>query len=204
MFPAELLFGYISAVTILVIMPGVDSLLTITMTKTLNWKAGLLVATGNLIAGVSLTITSALLIAGFLSLNETLNTAIQVASSLYLLRMGWQIFNTEPNMQKGSLSIKKTKIITTSIMSNLSNPKALTFFLFLIPQFVTTSTPIGMLQQALILGFILNVIGFFYLSFLALLSSKIKMSFMQGAYTNKIIGILFVVIAFYLLYLRFI
>ncbi|AGH81162.1 lysine exporter protein LysE/YggA [Psychromonas sp. CNPT3] len=203
MFPLELLFSYITAVTILVMMPGVDSLLTITMTKTLNWKAGILVAVGNLIGGLSLTIVSSLLIAGFLSMNETVNTFIQVASSLYLLRMGWQIYHSEPCTPKGHISIKKSKIVTTAIMSNLSNPKALTFFLFLIPQFVTTTSSTGMLQQALVLGFILNVIGFCYLSSLALLASKIKMSFMQSAHTNKIIGILFASIAFYLLYLRF-
>lgn len=203
MFSPELLISYVTAVSILVIMPGVDSLLTVTMTKTINWRAGVLVAIGNGISGVTLTIISALLIAGFLSLNETVNTLIQTLSSLYLLRMGWQIFHTEPSVEEGECKIQSSKIISTALVSNLSNPKAITFFLLLIPQFVTATTSIDKLQQSLTLGLILNAIGFIYLTSLALLASKLKMSFMKGRHTNHVIGVLFAFIALYMLYLRF-
>ncbi len=150
---------FVAAVLILLIVPGPDMVYCIATGISHGAKGALLAAVGIGVGGLFLTVVTTFIV--FLSDEYNPNTFsfLQIFGSLYLLYLGVTILIFNPDT--GKEVRKKTashSIFLRGIITNISNPKALVFFISFIPQFIPTHAQAPHLV-ALTLGAILCAIG---------------------------------------------
>ncbi len=88
-------------------------------------------------------------------------------------------------------------------MSNLLNPKALVFFVMFLPQFVSSNITASSGEQMLALGLLLNVLGLSFNLLLVGLAGTLVRGLLENekfrTYQHKLMGLVFVILALWML-----
>ncbi len=155
----DMLPQFVVAVLALLIVPGPDMVFCIATGSSHGAKGALFAATGVGVGGMFLTVITTFII--FLSndYNPNVFAFLQIFGSIYLLYLGITILISKNDT--GEDVRKKTanySIFLRGVITNISNPKALVFFVSFIPQFIPSHAQAPHLL-ALILGTILCAIG---------------------------------------------
>ncbi|WP_102692070.1 LysE family translocator [Rummeliibacillus pycnus] len=194
-----------TAVALLIVMvPGVDSLLVLKNTMVHGKKAGYFTMIGIIF---SLFIWTALAVFGLATLvskSMLLFNIVKYAGAAYLVWLGIQswraraqnmeLHNPEPNDESKDKN-SSFNCLTQGITTDLLNPKTLLLYVTLMPQFIDPSANINM--QLILLAFILVILSIVWLTIVILVINIIRKWFMkptvQAAF-NKTTGIVLVLI----------
>lgn len=194
-----------TAVALLIVMvPGVDSLLVLKNTMVHGKKAGYFTMIGIIFALFIWTALAVFGLATLVSKSMLLFNIVKYAGAAYLVWLGIQswraraqnmeLHNTEPNDESKDKN-SSFNCLTQGITTDLLNPKTLLLYVTLMPQFIDPSANINM--QLILLAFILVILSIVWLTIVILVINIIRKWFMkptvQAAF-NKTTGIVLVLI----------
>ncbi|WP_100751635.1 LysE family translocator [Vibrio salilacus] len=196
---------YLTAVVALLLLPGPDMLLIASSSMSYGKKVGIFASLGNATSGIILTLLAALGVSALIAMSPIALKVLHFLGGAYLLKMGWDCVRASaadaPDLGEGS------KVATTfyqrALVSNLLNPKALVFFVMFLPQFVSSNINATSGEQMLVLGLLLNVLGLLFNLLLVALVGTIGKPLLENAnfraYQHKFMGLVFVVLAIWML-----
>lgn len=177
---------FILSVIALLLAPGPDMVLISSLSINKGRAAGLWACLGNMTSGVLLTIATALGVAGVIKELPYSFEAMRVMGGCYLLYLAWTGLKEISLDQKGKgQSGNAWSCYKTAVVNNLVNPKALLFFMMFLPQFVSPNIDASPREQLLLLGLILNVMGFLFNVSLVVLLSKVVDALMKNTVSIK-------------------
>lgn len=169
----EILFYYIFACFILVIVPGPTVSLIIANTLSSGTRAGILNVIGTQIGLIIMIGSLALGFEAISSQLEWLLNVIRIIGAIYLIWLGYKIFNSK------SLVIEKLdkkqsdhEFIIQGFFVIWSNPKAFLFLGAFIPQFLNDQQSAGF--QIFYLGLLFMLIGTIFDSVYAIVFGKFR------------------------------
>lgn len=155
----EILPQFIIAVTVLLVIPGPDMAYCVASGISHGARGALSAAVGVGVGGLVLSLCVALIIFFAGSYDLKFFNFLQVLGSLYLLYLGVSILTAKPDLNRAeSKSVAQYNIFLRGMVTNLSNPKALVFFVSFIPQFIPLEAQ-SPHWLALTLGAVLCAIG---------------------------------------------
>ena len=192
-----------TAVALMIVMvPGVDSLLVLKNTMVHGKKAGFFTMVGIIVALFVWTTLAVLGLATIISKSMVVFLAIKYAGATYLVYLGIQSWRAKAqNMQLQEAATSKSNQIknvslscmTQGITTDLLNPKTLLLYVTLMPQFIQPNFNVN--SQLVVLAGILILLSIIWLGIVILIINGIRKWFMkptvQGMF-NKITGILLV------------
>lgn len=195
---------YLTAVIALLLLPGPDMLLIASSSMSYGRKVGLFASLGNATSGLILTLLAAM---GFQpDCDEPVALKVlHLLGGAYLLKMGWDCLRAEAS--SAPELDQKNKMASTyyqrALMSNLLNPKALVFFVMFLPQFVSSNITASSGEQMLALGLLLNVLGLLFNLLLVALAGTLGKGLLENekfrTYQHKLMGLVFVILALWML-----
>lgn len=175
----SLLSAFLLAISLLTLAPGVDSLLVIRNSMRGGWQDGVITSLGICLALFVQATISALGLSVLLLQSATAFTAVKLAGAAYLVWLGFASLHQAVRGQSLSLSTSVVKqsfrpirSLREGLLSNLLNPKAILFYMALLPQFIDADRPA--LSQSLVLAAIHFAIAMGWQSFLAIGVYRIK------------------------------
>lgn len=190
------ILGFLGACLIFSFSPGPGVLNTISYSITTNYKCVLWSILGLEIGLIILLFMTSIGLGALIAYSPVLYNVVKWCGVGYLLYLGISKITEQPaETHFESEKIKSSsKVLLSSILLNLSNPKSLVFLLALFPQFISSSN--DRLFQFFILGFILVVIdtlfhitySIFALQFKNLLMKTYLMKMFQRAIGSLLIG----------------
>jgi len=166
---------FATAASILVFMPGPNTLYIIARSVNQGRRAGIVsslgVQVGTLfhIAAAAFGV-SALLLSSALAFN-----VVKYAGAAYLIYLGVKTLLTKENIETAQNEIPKaslSRVFSQGVIVNLLNPKAALFFFAFLPQFVDAARG-SVAMQIILLGAILMLLGFLSDSIYALAAGSI-------------------------------
>lgn len=194
--------AYLLAVTMIILLPGVNSLYCLSVSATHGKKAGALAA-GGILFGDSILILATVLGAGsLLRLYPAVFDAIKLLGGVYLAYLGfklllgaYQIFKTRHQTRTATIAKQKQQnYFLRAVTLSLTNPKAILFLLSFFVQFVDVNYPDPYLTF-LILAIILQVISLSYLTVLIFVGKAMVDKFASRPWLGVIgmttVGVLF-------------
>lgn len=195
---------FIIAGTILILAPGSDTIYILSRSIAEGKKAGILsvlgIHSGLLIHIFAVSCGLALVLTRF----PLIFSIIKDLGALYLFYLGIKfIAGRKFIFTQGSESYvpNHNKIYLQGLLTNLSNPKVIIFFLTFLPQFVNTKTT-HVFFSFLTLGTIFLIIGFCWALCLVTLASFITKKLRGNSRTslilNVIAGIVFIALGLFL------
>jgi len=174
-------FAAFLGISILVIVsPGQDTALTIRNTLVGGRSGGIATAAGVVTGLASWTVASSAGLAALLVASQPLFLAIRLVGAAYLVFLGVQavhaaIFSrasrVSPSRSRGGPGRGWGRAYRQGLISNLSNPKIVVFFLSLFPQFVTRGQ--ASFASLLLLGLIFCSITITWLTLYAVVVARI-------------------------------
>jgi threonine/homoserine/homoserine lactone efflux protein len=153
---------FVVAASVLVIMPGPNTVFIITRSMQQGFAAGIVSCLGVLV-GTLLHVTlaaiglSALVISSILAFN-----IVKFTGAAYLIYLGIKTLFAKDSTETGDVSLKEDRLKTIfhqGIAVNVLNPKTALFIAAFLPQFIVVGQEISITSQIFILGTILVVIG---------------------------------------------
>ncbi|MGE7839791.1 LysE family translocator [Lysinibacillus sp. NPDC093712] len=192
-----------TAVALLIVMvPGVDSLLVLKNTIIHGKKAGFFTMVGIILALVVWTTLAVLGLATIISKSMVLFLAIKYAGAAYLIYLGIQswraraqnmILQEELPLQEDAEKNVSLSCMTQGITTDLLNPKTLLLYVTLMPQFIQPNFNIN--SQLIVLAGILIALSIVWLGIVILVMNVIRKWFMKQtvqAIFNKITAVMLV------------
>lgn len=180
--------AYLIGVIIIIILPGPNSLYCLSVTVSQGKHAGAWAMVGILIGDTILILATALGVGTLLRLYPTIFDIIKLIGGTYLTYLGvcllygvWLNFKNRQALTDKPFTPKCTdrhygRIYTyRSLMLSLTNPKAILFFLSFFIPFVDPHYPEPLITF-FIMGLILQMISFFYLSLLIISGERLAQS----------------------------
>jgi threonine/homoserine/homoserine lactone efflux protein len=173
-------FAAFLGISILVIVsPGQDTALTIRNTLVGGRSGGIATAAGVVTGLASWTVASSAGLAALLVASQPLFLAIRLLGAAYLVFLGLQalygaVFRGEHPNSTGTVAgprLRRVVAYRQGLISNLSNPKIVVFFLSLFPQFVTRGQ--ASFASLLLLGLIFCSITIIWLTLYAVVVARI-------------------------------
>lgn len=160
---SQLLVAFVLTTTIAMIVPGPDMLFVMACGAKGGPRAGILATAGVAVSeAIHVTVAAAGLTAVFLAV-PTLFTLVRVLGAGYLVYLGVQAIRHRGSGLRSdpanSTDLTGRRAFSRGLMTNLLNPKMVTFTVALLPQFVAPEAGPVWLQFA-ILGVILVVLEF--------------------------------------------
>jgi len=148
------------AVIALMLVPGPDMAYCIASGLSYGKRGAVFAALGVGLGGLVLTGLSATLIYAVADIDDRLIKILQISGCLYLIYIGFKIIQSHHVDRDERIIVKANGIqmLLRGIVTNISNPKALIFFLSFIPQFIPTGTH-NPAMHTLWLGCLLCMIG---------------------------------------------
>ncbi len=187
MFEWSELILFAAAVSVLVFVPGPNTLYVIARSFQQGRVAGLVsalgVETGTLVHATAAALgLSALLLSSVL-----IFSIVKYAGAAYLIFLGVKTLLTRPQLseEKKTEAMTLPKVFSQAVVINILNPKAVLFFLAFLPQFIRAERG-NITAQILILGSMVAIIGFISGSFYSLVAGSIgkrlrgNVKFLQG------------------------
>jgi threonine/homoserine/homoserine lactone efflux protein len=115
------------------------AILSITEGKRAAFAAIAGVATGLLIIGI----VAALGVAALIASSDMVYQLLRWAGVFYMLWLAWDGWGTESTLfKKTKDAAQPLKFFQRGLMTNLLNPKAMIFYISVLPQFINTSAPV--------------------------------------------------------------
>ena len=135
---------YVAASLALIATPGQDMLYVITRSLAQGRFAGVCSAIGVCLGILVHTALAALGVSAILHASETLFFALKVVGAAYLVWLGVKLLFARTGT--GSLSgaaapLSPLALVWQGVLSNVTNPKIVLFFLAFLPQFVSPASP---------------------------------------------------------------
>lgn len=158
MVPLPNLLGFLAAAIVLVIMPGPTVLFVVGRSLALGRRGGLLSVVGNEIGLSPVVIAVAFGVGAIVASSVIIFTILKIVGAAYLVFLGIQAIRhrkqTAAAVQDASAAPKSTfRLIAEGALVGVTNPKAIAFFVAILPQFVDPKA--GWVPgQMLTLGFI--------------------------------------------------
>lgn len=200
MLPLETLISFSVASILLSFAPGPDNIFVLLQSAMHGRRAGIIVSLGLCTGLVGHTLAVTLGLAAIFQVSLAAFTVLKVAGAGYLLYLACQAFRAG-STQFGNhpiLKLSDAALYRRGILMSSLNPKLVIFFVAFLPQF--TDPSLGSISwQLLQLGGLFIVIGFFVMSFIALLSDSIR-SLLQSSpgfesYIHKLASLVFIGLA---------
>ncbi|EIA0834957.1 lysine transporter LysE [Vibrio parahaemolyticus] len=196
---------YLTAVIALLLLPGPDMLLIASSSMSYGKKVGLFASLGNATSGLILTLLAAMGVSTLIAMSPVVLKVLHLLGGAYLLKMGWDCLRAEAS--SAPELDQKNKMASTyyqrALMSNLLNPKALVFFVMFLPQFVSSNITASSGEQMLALGLLLNVLGLLFNLLLVALAGTLGKGLLENekfrTYQHKLMGLVFVILALWML-----
>lgn len=197
----ENLGGFIVASIIIVITPGIDTILVLTRSISKGKTAGLYSALGVSVGLIFHTTAVTLGLSLIIAQSAIAFSTIKYLGAVYLIYLGIKSIISKSNQ----MDIKPTKIkiegmkkmFFTAFLSDVLNPKIAMFFLAFLPQFIIPSQ-INNPIPYLILGTIMFLTTLIWCSILALMGSKFCNLFNRQInaekWLNKTAGFVFILL----------
>ena len=198
------IWAYIVGTVLIVLLPGPNSLFVLTTAVQRGVAAGYRAAGGVFIGDSLLMLLTALGAASLLKAYPLLFEAFKMVGAAYLAYLGvrmllgaWRSLSTKTlaDSTADGAPVKVTKPLRKALVLSLSNPKAILFFMSFFIQFVDPGYAYPGLSF-LVLGIILQVISFMYLSVLIFMGARLAHWFAQhkglAASARTGVGALFV------------
>ncbi|MFJ7406387.1 MULTISPECIES: LysE family translocator [unclassified Lysinibacillus] len=192
-----------TAVALMIVMvPGVDSLLVLKNTIIHGKKAGFFTMVGIILALVVWTTLAVLGLATIISKSMVVFLAIKYAGAAYLIYLGIQSWRARAQniilQEELPLQVEVEKNVSLSCMTqgittDLLNPKTLLLYVTLMPQFIQPNFNIN--SQLIVLAGILIALSIVWLGIVILVMNVIRKWFMKQtvqAMFNKITGVMLV------------
>ncbi len=157
----ETLFPFIVAVFALLIIPGPDMALVIANGAAYGRQGAFFSSLGISVGGMILTFITSIIVATATSINSEILAIIQLIGCLYLLYIAITTIYPKAlvNDTVRELSPTTGNLFLRGVITNISNPKALIFFLAFIPQFIPETMSNSHITTFM-LGVVLCAIGF--------------------------------------------
>ncbi len=165
--------AFVAATSIMIALPGPSVLLTVAHSISFGWKHGI-----STVAGATMGIAVQLVIAA-VGLTSLLNVAteafvwLRLAGATYLIYLGirqWRSTNKPVDLNTSSTS--KKNVFVQGLVTTIFNPKSLIFIAAFLPQFISTSHPLGVQFMIIVPTFL--VITFTVTSVWALVAGKLR------------------------------
>ena len=180
MFPDPQLFAvFLGAALLLAITPGPDTMFVAANSLQGGVRSGLVACLGILVGNVGHSLLAALGISALLAASPTAFDILRFAGAFYLawigllaLRAAWSVLRhreRRPAAQAMRLRPSTWTVFTRAMLTNLSNPKVIMFFVAFLPQFVSPARG-SVAWQTFALGLTLNLIGIAWLMGIAALT----------------------------------
>jgi threonine/homoserine/homoserine lactone efflux protein len=193
--------AFILSAIIVVITPGIDTILVLTRSISSGKKAGIYSAFGVSMGLLVHTCAAAFGLSLILAKSALAFMIVKYLGAAYLIYMGYKALSGkgDPTALK-SIPVQYTgmeKMFWTAFLSDVLNPKIAIFFLAFLPQFVLTSA-INSPFPYLILGVVIFMITLIWCVFLALMGGNVAKLFNRNPNTenwlNKISGAVFIIL----------
>ena len=138
---AKILSVYCFTIFIASIIPGPSSLLALTQGARYGLSAGALSGIGNVIASVLQGVLALLIISQVGKISTSALEFIKYLGAAYIIYLGVTLLKVEsfgpsPESKAAAISVKGYKHLWDGFAFAIFNPKALTFFAALFPQFI--------------------------------------------------------------------
>jgi len=197
----ENLGTFILTAIVLVVTPGIDTIMVLTRSISKGKTAGLYTALGVSLGLIVHTCAATFGLSQILSKSVLVFSIIKYIGALYLLYIGYKSFTTKSQpISTKLIDVKATgmrKIFITAFLSDVLNPKIALFFLAFLPQFIHSADIKNPLPY-LVLGSIIFLITLIWCIFLALMGGKIAGLFNQNKriehWMNKTTGVIFILL----------
>ncbi|NRF72031.1 LysE family translocator [Aquincola sp. S2] len=196
---------YLSAVVVLLLVPGPDMLLISVQSIRRGFKYGAACSLGVMLAGLLQTALVALGLGRLMESWPLAATVLRLLGACYFgflgirMLMAWHKARpSEAAPAAGVVEQKMSTLVAVGLLNNLLNPKALLFFSLFLPQFVNSSLGNPSLQLA-VLGLLLTFLAFAF-NLLASALFALLRSFRPAGpslqrHGNGLLGLLFVFLA---------
>jgi threonine/homoserine/homoserine lactone efflux protein len=135
---------YVAASLALIATPGQDMLYVIARAMAQGRIAGLCSALGVSLGILVHTALAALGVGALLRASEPLFMAVKIAGAVYLVYLGARLMlQRAPDPATAPLArpLSPRSLVAQGMLSNLSNPKIVIFFMAFLPQFIDAQTP---------------------------------------------------------------
>lgn len=187
---------------LIVMVPGVDSLLVLKNTITYGKGAGMLTMVGIIVALIVWTTLAVLGLATVISKSIIVFMFIKYAGAVYLVYLGIQSWRAKAqNMKlveqsevtKGRFKSNKLNCFTQGVTTDLLNPKTLLLYVTLMPQFINPSDSVNL--QLILLAAILMAISIIWLTAIVAIINLIRNWFLQEKIQqlfNKLTGVILI------------
>lgn len=171
----EIWLYYLLAILALTASPGPTTLLCLTKSVTLGFRASSFTAFGSLTAIVGILTLSFTGLGLIIASSELLFNIIKWLGAAYLIYLGYKTFTSKEKIyefKQNSKSSKSTNFssFTSGFLVGASNPKAIVFFTALFPQFINVEQPL--LTQYLIFTVTFSIMELFVLLTYAYFGSR--------------------------------
>jgi len=170
------LIGFVAAVTVLVIVPGPNTILILAHSASGGRLAGLATVLGVETGTLVHTGAAALGLSAVLSTSALAFDLVKYVGAAYLILLGLKALRGGSGARLGSNSgnrLELSQAYWRALFTNVLNPKVAVFFLALLPQFVHPER--GRLAvQFLVLGLIVSAVGLCFGSLLALAAGAVS------------------------------
>ncbi|NRF37231.1 LysE family translocator [Pedobacter foliorum] len=193
--------AFILSAIIIIITPGIDTILVLTRSISGGKKAGIYSAIGVSMGLLVHTFAAAFGLSLILAKSALAFMVVKYLGAAYLIYMGYKALSskTEPTELK-SAPVQYAgigKMFWTAFLSDVLNPKIAIFFLAFLPQFILISARHNPIPY-LILGVAIFLIALIWCFFLALMGGRVAKLFNRNAnaenWLNKISGAVFVIL----------
>ncbi|QTR02815.1 LysE family translocator [Saccharothrix algeriensis] len=161
--------------------PGPDMMYVVTFGLTRGWRGGLSAATGIALGMIFHTVLAAVGVSLVLRLAEWPLVVLRFAGAAYLLYLGVQMIRDRSGLAvaTGGSRFSYGRIVGSSTLVNVTNPKILVFYLTFLPQFTDQAAgDVGF--QLAFLGALFALMGFLTDATIGLLSGRIAQRAVDG------------------------
>lgn len=172
-------FAFVGAATLIVLLPGPDTLVVVRSILRGGRRAGVLTALGNL-CGLSMWVGAAALgLAAMLEASEVGYAALRIVGACYLVVLGFQAWRSRGTVESAGSNPRRSNPrrsvlgvgFRAGLLTNLFNPKVGVFFVTFLPGFVPEGASV--LWTTLLFGAIFIALTALYWVVLLGLSARV-------------------------------
>ena len=179
---------FIIAASILVIIPGPNTIYIITRSIQQGFAAGIMSCLGVMVGTLLHVTVAALGISALVLSSAFAFNIVKFAGAAYLVYLGIRALFAKEKISTEEASIPETRlkdIFTQGIVVNVLNPKTALFIAAFLPQFIVVGQEVSIISQIFFFGGVLVVIGGVSDITYALLAGKVGKC-LQGSVLHQI------------------
>lgn len=192
---------FILTAIIVVITPGIDTIMVLTRSISKGKQAGLYSALGVSLGLIFHTCAVTLGLSLIIAKSAVAFSIIKYLGAAYLIYIGIKsLLDKSPQVELKETEIKvkgMRNMFLTAFLSDVLNPKIAIFFLAFLPQFIS-STAINNPLPYFLLGLIMFLITLTWCAFLAMMGSRVAKLFNKNKnaerWMNKASGVVFIIL----------